>query len=98
MTNPFARLDEAIPSLTVSSLQEALARRNEEWDPPSGSPGLMFRAIEMGGEVGEALNKIKKLEREWLGMRGSRATVEEVGEELADVVITALLVAIELGV
>lgn len=50
------------------------------------------------GEVGEACNVIKKLERERHGWRGSRATVGQLAEELADVVICADLAAPAAGV
>ena len=38
-------------------------------------------------------NVVKKLERERLGLRGSRATLEDLADELADVVICADLLA-----
>jgi len=41
---------------------------------------LLFRGVELGGEAGEALNVIKKLERERLGWRGSRATPEQLAD------------------
>src|SRR5690606_32982880 len=43
-------------------------------------------------------NVIKKLERERLGIRGSRATTEMLAEELADVVICADLIAMDAGI
>lgn len=58
---------------------------------------LSFRGNELGGETGEAQNVIKKLERERLGWPGSRDTVDHLMEELADVVICADLIAMELG-
>jgi NTP pyrophosphatase (non-canonical NTP hydrolase) len=47
----------------------------------------------MAGEVGEACNIIKKLERERLGIGGSRSTKAELARELADVVICVDLIA-----
>jgi NTP pyrophosphatase (non-canonical NTP hydrolase) len=47
----------------------------------------LFFAVELGGEVGEALNEVKKLEREKLGWRGSRTTIDKLADELADVII-----------
>lgn len=41
---------------------------------------------------------IKKLARERLGLRGTRATKEQLGEELADVVISADLAAMTAGI
>src|SRR5690606_9480134 len=70
--------------------------RQEEWCPDQ-KPDLSFRGNEMAGEVGEACNIIKKLERERHGWRGSRATREQLADELADVVHTAVLCAITAG-
>lgn len=92
--NGHRRLPQATPkSLTLNALRNANIERNMEWDD-SGKLPLMFWGLELGGEAGEALNKIKKLERERLGVRGSRATKEELAEELGDVVICASLTAI----
>lgn len=84
-------------TLTVRKLQEAHLKRQEEWCPGE-KPDLAFRGNEMAGEVGEACNVIKKLERERHGWRGSRATKEQLAEELADVVHTAVLCAITAGI
>ncbi|WEK05752.1 MAG: MazG-like family protein [Candidatus Devosia phytovorans] len=83
--------------VTIEELQAAHIERQEEWCPDQ-KPDLSFRGNEMAGEVGEACNVIKKLERERQGWRGSRDTVEHLGEELADVVHTAILVAITAGI
>ena len=45
--------------------------------------------------MGEAQNVIKKLERERLGWRGSRDTLEHLAEELADGVICIDLIAMD---
>ncbi|MGO1303239.1 MAG: hypothetical protein ACTMKV_00480 [Sphingomonas parapaucimobilis] len=47
----------------------------------------MFDALELGGEVGELLNVVKKLEREERGWRGSRAAPADFADECADVLI-----------
>jgi hypothetical protein len=52
----------------------------------------------MAGEVGEACNVIKKLDRERMGIRGSRALPGQLAEELADVVICADLIALAEGI
>ena len=80
-----------------SSLGEANQARHAEWfkDKPVS---LLFRATELAGEVGELANCIKKLERERLGVKGTKATLEQVTEELADVVISADLMAMHLGI
>lgn len=80
-------------AITISALQIAHIARQDEWCPDQ-KPDLSFRGNEMAGEVGEACNVIKKLERERQGWRGSRATKEQLAEELADVVHTAILCAI----
>lgn len=83
--------------LTVARLQAAHAKRQREWCPDQ-EPDLSFRGNEMAGETGEACNVIKKLERERHGWRGSRATLSELADELADVVHTAILCAITAGI
>lgn len=84
-------------ALTIRVLQEAHVERQEEWCPDQ-KPDLSFRGNEMAGEVGEACNIIKKLERERHGWRGSRASLADLGDELADVVHTAVLCAITAGI
>lgn len=74
------------------TLQRANIERNKEWDS-SGAIGLAFRGNEMAGECGEACNVIKKIERERLGLRGSRATLDDLAGELSDLVICAYLTA-----
>jgi NTP pyrophosphatase (non-canonical NTP hydrolase) len=83
--------------LTLSELAIANRIRNEHWDPDSVLTAE-FKGNELGGECGEAQNKIKKLARERLGLRGSRATVDELAEELADVIICASLIANHFGI
>lgn len=78
--------------LDFQQLQVANALRQAEWDPNSAID-LSYRGTELGGEVGEALNLIKKLERERLGIRGSRTTVQDLADELADVIICVSLIA-----
>lgn len=80
-----------------SNLLEANIVRQKEWDPGKAiTPS--YRGNELAGEVGEACNVIKKLERERLGIAGSRDTVEHLAQELADVVICVNLVAIAYGI
>lgn len=83
--------------INISDLQRAHVARQQEWCPDQ-QPDLSFRGNEMGGECGEAQNVIKKLERERHGWRGSRDTVEHLGQELADVIHTAVLCAITAGI
>ena len=55
-------------------LRAADQKRQAEWDT-DGKADLAYRGNELAGEVGEACNVIKKIERERRGLRGSRATV-----------------------
>ncbi|KSV64088.1 hypothetical protein N185_35575 [Sinorhizobium sp. GW3] len=79
------------------TLREANVARQKEWDQDNRIT-LSFRGNELAGEVGEACNVIKKLDRERLGIAGSRATKEQLAEELADVVICADLIAMHEGI
>lgn len=79
------------------TLREANQARQQEWDP-GDKITLTYRATELAGEIGEACNVIKKLERERLGIRGSRGTKEQLAEELADGVICLDLIAMHEGI
>ncbi len=79
------------------TLRAANERRQAEWDADN-QISLAYRGNELAGEVGEACNIIKKLERERIGIRGSRATQAQLAEELADVVICADLIAMSEGI
>ena len=81
----------------MNRLRDANVARQAEWDPDNRIT-LEYRGNEMAGEVGEACNVIKKLARERMGIRGSRATRTELSEELADVVICADLIAMHIGI
>lgn len=80
------------PSDHFTSLREANAHRRHLW-ANGEDVSLLFRATELGGECGEVLNVCKKIERERRGWRGSRATIQDLADELADVVICADLLA-----
>jgi NTP pyrophosphatase (non-canonical NTP hydrolase) len=82
---------------TFTKLREANRARQAQWDADDRI-GLIYRANELAGEVGEACNVAKKIERERLGIAGSRASVAQLAEELADVVICADLVAMGEGI
>ena len=75
-----------------NALRRANAARQAEWDQDN-KISLEYRGNELAGEAGEACNVIKKIARERLGIRGSRDTLEHLGEELADVVICVDLIA-----
>ncbi len=82
---------------TFTSLRAANKARQVEWDKDAViSPA--YRGNELAGEVGEACNVIKKLERERLGIAGSRSDVAALASELADVQICVDLIAMEYGI
>jgi NTP pyrophosphatase (non-canonical NTP hydrolase) len=79
------------------TLRTANQARQIEWDA-GNQLTLAYRGNELAGEVGEACNVIKKIERERLGIAGSRDTIDHLAEELADVIICADLIAISAGI
>jgi len=79
------------------TLRAANEARQAEWDNDHRITSA-YRGNELAGEVGEACNIIKKLERERLGIRGSRASIAELADELADIVICADLIAMGYGI
>ena len=79
-------------------LRYANIARNTEWRAGAVPLSLSFRGNELAGEVGEACNIIKKLDRERMGLVGSRATIAQLVEELADVIICVDLIAMDLGI
>lgn len=79
---------------TFSNLRDANVARQAEW-AGEVKLSLAYKGNELAGEVGEACNVIKKLDRELLGIAGSRDTREHLAEELADVIICVDLIAIE---
>ena len=80
-----------------TDLQNANVQRQKEWDTDS-QIGPLFRAVELGGEVGEILNVVKKLERERMGIAGSRDTIEHLEQEIADGYISLGLIAMEYNI
>lgn len=83
--------------LTFAKLQNINIVRQKEWDPDSVIT-LAYRGNELAGEIGEACNVIKKIVRERLGLRGTRATKQELGAELADAVICIALICNQEGI
>lgn len=81
-------------------LRAANVARDREWVSPGAGQALSlsFRGNELAGEIGEACNVLKKLERERLGLVGSRATLDDLAEELADGVICIDLIAMDTGI
>ena len=71
--------------------------RQAEWDP-SDVITLAFRGNELAGEVGEACNIIKKMERARLGLRGSSVSKEALASELADAIICIDLIGMQMKI
>jgi len=74
------------------------ARQTEYRDGSLVKVPMSFRINELIGEVGEMCNVLKKIEREANGWKGSRVSPSDLPNELADVVHTALLIALDLGI
>lgn len=88
-----------MPRDILDDLRAANEARSAEWS--EGEPfSLSFKGLELCGEVGELANCLKKIERERLGKRGSRTTMQHTKEELADAYICLGLglVELELGI
>lgn len=77
----------------IAELHKANIARGIEWEGSNDKCDLSFWGVELAGEVGEACNIIKKIERERLSLRGSRATMQDLADELADVIICVDLIA-----
>lgn len=89
--------------LTFKELREANVARNNKWQP-KGVMGwsLSDWGVAMGGECGEALDVIKKLNRIRDGIKRTDITEEELlkelEKELADLVTYADLLAERAGI
>ena len=82
---------------TFNTLREANWHRQREWFGDK-EVSLLFRIVELAGEAGELANEAKKLHRENLGVAGSKANLQHLYDELADLVISADLLGMHLGV
>lgn len=80
-----------------SKLRDANAARQKECDADN-KISLVYWGNAIAGETGELCNVIKKIERERLGLKGSRATRADLVAELADIIIYADLLAMSEGV
>jgi NTP pyrophosphatase (non-canonical NTP hydrolase) len=74
-----------------ANLRDANIARQAEWDT-GNQLDFSWRCNELAGEAGEVCNVLKKLHRERLGIIGSRATKDDLADELADVMICVDLV------
>lgn len=98
----------------ISRLRAANAARQAEWDSfdkidlayrgneLAGEVGeTLERAVQLlnlSVLAGKASNLIKKIQRQTMGLVGSQASVDDLGDELADVVICADLIAMDAGI
>ncbi len=79
-------------------LREVNADRLAAWEGDDQKTDGIFHATELGGEVGEVLNVVKKLHREAMGWRGSRATIADLSDEIGDVLICLDKLAAHYGI
>lgn len=87
--------------MNYDRLRLADVERQAEW-PGGERADLAFRGLELGGEVGELLNLVKKrvrLERDIAGTTETRAKLQdELRDELGDVIICLDLCGMGIGV
>lgn len=87
--------------LTLHQLRAASERRQAEW-PGGEHADLAFRALELAGEAGEAMNLVKKLLRAERGIKGNSVDAgqlrSDLADELADIQISLDLLAAEVGI
>lgn len=83
--------------MACATLRHANQKRQQEW-LGNNQTSLTFKGNELGGETGEVQNILKKIERERMGVAGSRATVEDLADEIGDVIICLDLIAAEFGI
>lgn len=86
-TPPVPEVAETVGEDFLTQLRRVNADRYHAWVGDGQDAGILFDAAELGGEVGELLNVVKKLVREEGGWRGSRAAPEDFADECGDVLI-----------
>ncbi|WP_422101963.1 MazG-like family protein [Vreelandella sp.] len=84
-------------SLTFDRFRQANNQRQLEW-PGYEQTDTTFKALEVCGEAGELAEAVKKLIRAERGIAGSTVGLDAVADELADVLISADLLAAHLGI
>lgn len=80
-----------------NALRAANVARDKLWDP-EGKLTALFRSTEFGEEAGEVQGVIKKLEREAMGLKGSRKTIDDLKHEVGDALITLDLICMVYGI
>lgn len=87
-------------NIDLDTIRRANKARQLEWDGDAEF-SLLFFSNALAGEAGEVANVVKKMERHRMGLRGSIADPDALGEELADVLtytdLTALKGDLDLG-
>lgn len=83
--------------LSFDSLRNYNTARQLLWDKDNKF-SVLYYSNALAGEVGEACNIVKKMERQALGLIGSRAYSVDLADEIADVIIYADLLAKEAGI
>lgn len=83
--------------LTLKMIREKNLERQKEWDEGDAIT-LTYLGNALAGETGEACNIIKKLERERLGLNGTRSSASSLAEEFADVLTYLDLAAAKAGI
>lgn len=81
----------------LKQLRAAQIERQKRWDPGI-KLDLSYLGNAAAGEMGEACNIIKKLERERHGLPGSRSSVMDLAAELADVIVYLDLIAMKCNI
>jgi NTP pyrophosphatase (non-canonical NTP hydrolase) len=82
----------------LAHLRSVNGDRLASWEGELEKTDGIFHAAELGGEVGEVLNIVKKLHREEKGWRGSRASIADLAEEIGDVMICLDKLAAHYGI
>lgn len=96
-----ARDKEWDPTSLIDASFRGVEHGGEVGEVADELAALLVKAVTMiehVGASGRVQNIIKKLVREERGIRGSRASVEMLGDELADDIITGYLIAMQYGI
>jgi len=106
--------DNTLAFTVFTSLREANEARQAEWDPKddltdtfrgcemAGEVGeLLEKAVAlliMSSKITGLCNLIKKIDREHIGLVGSRVTLEQVEDEFADAQVCLDLCSMKIGI
>jgi len=85
-------------NIDFKHLVKYICKRGGEWPLLDMGPSerIQFRSNELAGDAGETANQVKKYIRHLKGMRGPDDSIEKISEEIGDVIISAILLAVEL--